>query len=271
MSRPLRPLFSLSLLVAGLAPASARADLIGEWRFNESGVTAHDGAPGKLDLVLRRDSTNAFDAHTPPGAGVSGGPADRAFDPNAWPHHKNGNAAALGTLTSDFTHLAAFTISFWTKIEKVPRSGQTAFCFNATQGIRIAFYPNGNEGWATIALGAHNIKTAAGWLSEADIGRWVNLAVTYDTRLGQDALKVYRADADTPFGAPFSQSGNGHLLGPLDNTDPLVTATTGLLLGNVSTVNRTWPGLLDDVRIFNTALSPYELDALRRQSLDVVK
>ncbi len=262
-----------ALASLGFFASSARSELIGEWRFNESGVIATDSSNNKLDLTLRRDTASSFDAHTDAGTGVSGSPDDHSFDPCAWPYHQNGNAVALGVIPPHFALLSQFTISVWVKIAKVPAQGPTLFLFNGTtidkQSIKISFHTKGDMGGGLIEAGSLLFNTKPGWLTPADIGKWVNLAVTFDCRLPQAAIKVYRGDTVTPIVEPFSQGGNGVKTGPIDNTAPVMSAVNGLIIGNSPECVRTWVGCIDDVRVFNTALTPAELETVRQMSLSL--
>ncbi len=256
--------------VAALVPTlETRAELLGQWRFNETGSLAHDDSGKHNHLVIRRDRTNPFDGHTPDGTGVSGRPGDRAFDPYAWKHYKNGNATSPDRVHADYASLASFTIVAWVRINAVPKQGETLFLLNADNNIKITFYTRDESGWGTLEIASKKFGSQERWLGEDDIGAWVNLAVTYDSTLRSKAVKFYRADAKTPIRAPFSETGNGQATGPVKNIALGGPLPVTLMLGNVADANRTWKGLIDEVRFYNTALGPDELEALRRRSVAV--
>lgn len=269
MNTPQSPFCRRAALLgaAFLMLSNAQAGLIGEWRFNESGSTAVDSSGSGYDLTMRRDRTNAFDGHTPDRGGVSGWPGDRAFDPYSWNGYKNAHASSLGMIPESFTKLERFTVVLWVKMRRVPKFGETLFLMHADNRIKITFYTKDDSGWGTLEVNGKKIGTGVGWLSTSDIGRWVNLAVSYDSTLPSGAARFYRGDADTPIVNPFSQGGDGQAssFGPGSMLN--VTRDTGLILGNVHEVNRTWCGQIDEVRVFDTVLGAAELDALRLKAL----
>lgn len=269
MKTPRHPLRSRAALAGAalLLLSSARAGLIGEWRFNEPGFTAHDGSGHGYELVMRRDKTNAFDGHSRDGGGVSGRPGDRAFDPYSWNGYKNAHASSLGMIPDAYTSLERFTVVAWVRINRVPKLGETLFLLHADNRIKITFYTRDDSGWGTLEVNGRKFGSGVGWLGAADVGRWVNIAVTYDSALSVGAARFYRGDAAAAISGPFAQGGDGRSSNFGAGGLLHVTPDTGLMIGNVHEVNRTWCGLIDEVRMFDTALDAEELDALRLKAL----
>ncbi|MHC4707623.1 MAG: LamG domain-containing protein, partial [Planctomycetota bacterium] len=80
-------------------------------------------------------------------------------------------------------------------------------------------------------------------------GEWTHIAVTFDVSAGGNNRKIYV---------------NGELIAEDRSTDPLDTNADNLLIGAdaYSTTRWHWHGMLDDFRIYDTALTQAEIEAI---------
>jgi hypothetical protein len=151
------------------------------------------------------------------------------------------------------TDLARFTVSAWIK----PRG------FGEVNLGRIVNKrnPAGTAGWTLFLTGkgsalfrqAFNVA-GGGWITPINsvtLNTWQHVAVTYDSASTANRPIFYingklvtTSVADSPSGSKNSDS------------------ATPLSIGNTSTLDRTFNGAIDDVRIYNRILGATEIEAL---------
>ena len=234
--------WSLLLIAAAClavaAPARA-ATLVGEWSLDEgAGQVAHDRSPFRLDGRLGlSDGVDSADPTWVPGIA-------------SWALRFDG-ADAVPLRDSAALEPANLTVEAWVRRQGTP--GRYAYilskgsvgCDRSSYGLYtgagggIAFYVSSGDGWVVSPAGA----TPQIW-----DGAWHHVAGTFD---GQ-TVRLYLDGAQVGAG-----SSNHHPIQyGLDSTAPYI----GTYLG---TCARGFTGDIDDVRIWNSALTQAEISASR--------
>ncbi len=225
------PLITLALLAA-LAP-SAQANLVSHWSF--------DTADGLVVADSQGNFNGTLSGTTPYVAGHSG----NALSFNSL----QGSFVTIGTDNALNWSGAAFSFSLWVKTSSV--ESLTFFFSKHNSGSH-----NGYAG----ALNQHNLgafgvaNAASFYVSGSDQttitvindDTWHHLAFTYQAGASQSLYVdgVLRATTSTPAGI-------------VENSAPLLLG--GMMLGSPTS---TYTGLLDEVRMYNHALSAGEVATL---------
>lgn len=253
-------IFALSpVFAAGLAAQN----LLLHYGMNEaSGNYASTGSV-QADLVPSGDNQVYGSA----GSGVSGLAWDRAWDASANTVTGSGNNSRLMNATDvdAIDGLPAFTLTFWFNLDQTVASA-TRFLYNSdsvspTKGFVVRTRLSSSKTGFDIRLGngtGYTEVVSSYFASGTGYNRlhtWVFAAITWD---GSN-VNFYVADAATAVAA----AGGGVFAGPLAADDqPLV-------VGNrESTSTAGVDGLLDDVRIYDAALSMNDLEAVRLDDLN---
>jgi glucose/arabinose dehydrogenase/PKD repeat protein len=221
-------LVSVAVLIGGfVAAASARtsatANLVAAYAFNEGSGTAIADASGNGQNGTAANTTWAA-------TGKYGGAL--TF---------NGSSSRVTVPDSPLLHLTtAMTLEAW-----VNSTGTNA-------GWRDLVY-KGNDNYYLSASSTPNNRPAAGGIMGGSYGEvfgvatlpantWTHLAVTYDGT----TLRLYV---------------NGTQVSNLGKTGNLATSTNPLSIGSDPIYGQYFQGLVDEVRIYNTALSSSEIQA----------
>jgi hypothetical protein len=192
-----------------------------------------------------------------------------------------GNQALAGTLGAS-TSMSAFTITMWVNqntaslnnyriMELSPGSPATTgsadgtkMFFGLNAGGGLQFYVNNVNGNTT----ATDIATASTWNNGGTLGgiaanTWYFEAITYDSVAGNALL--YSGSQGNAAALAYTYGANVTSAGNLD----LSTASSIAVLDRFSG-GRNFPGALDDVNIYNGALTQSQIDAIRVGELSTV-
>jgi len=225
----------LGLLAPYAAAQTADPNLIAHWTFDEgTGTIAYDLVGGN-DGILYGDPNWT--------SGQIGGALE--FD-------GSGDLVDCGNDVS-ISELSTFSISLWFKTDVVPGSGAHPLLISQRELSDAAwsFILHGDfsgrltgriETSGTAAVGRSNFIP--------EVGQWYHAAMTYDDS-GDRNVRVY-VDGDEQ--SYMSQTtATGTIL-----ADP----TIRVAIGNSLPSGKDWDGVIDDVRIYDTALSPLEIELL---------
>jgi hypothetical protein len=251
-----------------VAPATAPAEPLAIFSFNEAGAWVYDGSGLAANLVMGvnlYDGVNnitSSDYHSASGTGVSGLAGDRAMNGALWTYSGSTYAFLENPQgLAPYKVLTKFSIAGWVNLRSIPTSSQRMWDWSGTRELQV-WAPN--SGGLRFSIGASHFDSAANLITSADLNRWVFIVITFDSTLSANAVKFYRGDAATAITTHFSQGGNGVTAGAIDNS-----ATAGnFYLGNHANGTRGFPGSLDDISLHNTALTVAEIEALRLRSVN---
>lgn len=264
----LRPIALLAaLLVAG--PLAAQ-NLVLSYDFNEASPVYASTGTLKAKLKGKGKEQKAGE----PGSGVSGQPADRAWDASAATVQAldteskavNRNALAHDKDENAIDDLKAMTLVFWFHADQPLSSAANRFVFNAssatkaTHGYYVRAVSRGNGPRRTQALeffpclnGAESKPVISQYFSAgsgyAKVGEWVFVAITWNG----GRIDFYVGDRHSP----AKPAGSGVFAGQLGDEKQ------ALVLGNTGAGNRGFDGKLDNFRLYDGALSPVAIEALR--------
>jgi hypothetical protein len=185
------------------------------------------------------------------GTGVSGQPADRAFDNTAVAAMgvRNGEEKADGLIRIPSPgQLGNFTLQCWYKADG-PVAASYARVFDSRK-INVFFTKEGLQ----IRVG-EGVATVAGQAFEAE-GEWVFLAITFSGDQAADNLRVYTGSA----GQPVEAAGTGTIAESTASFEEIYA-------GNIQGGNRPLKGWLDNVRLWDRALSESDLESYRLADL----
>lgn len=261
--------------------------LLAQWTFDEpaSGstpvTTVADSSTGAHPLDLFKGTT-PVDLHFPgsphhatTGNGVSNFAGDRGAIFNAattvGPAGINATARAVNPQASPrWQNLSEFTVTAWMKTGTLPISNAHLLHWDGAEPVFLHF-PNGTNAHLALKIGSTSptTYTANDFFASngSDNGDWVFLAVTYKAHQTSGGVAVYR-------GTKAAEAVSLALTGPGNTTGPGVIRNLGpgdLFLGNNANRDRAFPGCLDDVRVYDAALSKDEIDAVRRAALRAEK
>lgn len=219
---------------ADVACPTCNDGLVAYWPFDETdGSIAHD-------LIGGHDATLGGDvAAFAPTAGVHGGAGTFTY------------GYAIVPWDMPTTVGGAFTVALWAQTDATSRDFDRYFSMfywdgsnhgallidsdASTNGVRCAAYDGGN--WVFVEADAVYAPTG-----------WRHVACTYD-----GTTFTALANAAPVFSKPMS--------GALGTTAAIPVAI-GASVTDTGTTQNEWHGMLDDVRVYNRALSPDELAAL---------
>jgi hypothetical protein len=214
----------------------------------------------------------------PPGviATAGGLPAERAFDNSvtAQSGRIGGLAANVPDSALNLGTLSRFTLTCWIKPDggfgstpnaRFPRlmllGPSRDYDGNATNGAFLSLH-NNSSGSRALQFKVHS-DYGNGAISSANVlngSDWTFVAVTYDSTLGSGHVKFYVGGRLTALGPAVSAA--NYSRGPVDFGN-----AAHVCLLNRNGGDRAFDGLGDDFRIFDTALTPIELEAVRSSAL----
>jgi hypothetical protein len=221
------------------SPTGVTTGLVGWWKFDEaSGAVAIDAAAGNDGLLLGGSSRVA---------GHLGGAV--AFD------GVTGRVDIGGTVPYA-THAAAFSFSAWVNL--ADWSTETPDIIQIrTDGTSSPFHVlfSNNASWDGVSTGDGD----GSWIPlrtdvEPSLGAWHHVAVVYN---GDGALTVASFR--------FFLDGVGQ---PLEAASPYATQANQSRIGAAEDARNFWSGVIDDVRIYDRALSAGEIGELYALTCD---
>lgn len=236
----LRPL----LLLPALLLVTARGDLVGHWKFDEgSGTTYADSSPNENDAMAV--GSNLWSTDTAP-TGIPN-PAAIQFD---------GQAAYVSSPYPGIEGNAPRTVAFWIKTTTNGAHGIVAWGNSTVNGAKwhIRINDNANNGPA----GAIRTESQGDFTIGSTLvndGAWHHIASVYPEGGGELGTVLHYVDGvlDNPGGNNAS-------------TQPVITSTTAdpVTIGRRTqgATDTYFPGLVDDVRIYDRALSAQEVSDL---------
>ncbi len=230
--------------------------------FEDIGPTTSDSVAGAV-LNLVNAAGTAADMHGGAGSGVGG--AGKAMDLTfAGTHGGSGGGGALVTASSavNFGTVSNFSMTFWLK-PSVALNGNPRFYFlgvngtadiNTTNTMGIQGNQTGSSTSDQTFLHAFN-NTFNGLTNAMLANQWSFVAFTYD---GTN-MAVYCAGESNIVGTP--------VLNFRTNLTMAVGSSFRMYLGNNNARNRSFNGLMDDVRFYTGAGSPAFLESVRVSGL----
>ncbi len=210
----------------------AQPNLVAYWNLDET-------AGGQSQL---QDSTG--NGHT--GTNVpEAGPGGPGYIGNSWVFHgKNGNdrVAIPNAADLQFTAAQSYTVTAWVNPTTLASLNEAVFAKSADQGGEYEILLNANNQWVYRAGPNSAPVDLVG--PQASSGTWTQLAIVQDGAAGQRSLYVNGKLAAQ--GAAQDASGAGQLW---------------LGQQNVASAINGYQGQLDEVRIYNAALTPAQVQA----------
>jgi hypothetical protein len=219
---------------AGPTGPCNETDLVGSWSFDEgTGVELHDCSAAANNGVLIGAAWNSSGKHG--GAGH--------FDGSGWVSVPN---------TPSLQLTSALTVSAFVWIAELPDGGgpvSAAYIVGKTaspeiSGWRIAVEQSGRISFVASTTGAI-AETYSGVLST---GGWIHVAATFQS--GTAALFINGVQVDSNFTGPSTT---------------IVNSSMELRFGSRADSTQRLRGDLDDIRLYQRALSPSEITALASQ------
>lgn len=235
-------------------------------------VVPADGAPDTTDAIVtlpvpvgwwKLDETTGTTAADASGHGLSGTVMGAA----TWAPGKFGNGIALDGSTTEFVSIAdtaslrlsgSWTLSLWVKLTTAPANTQMYTLAAKTDAMGFETYSlrlDNNYGqFGSTGPGSFvaQFATAAGvdvytlfTPATIDVGQWISVLDTWNAQTG--VLQLYV---------------NGQPLASTTNLSAMPTTVAGqpFLIGdNAGHTDQGTAGTLDDVRIYDVALSPAEV------------
>jgi hypothetical protein len=202
---------------------SLAADLVGYWKFDEGSGSSLLDASGNAYTITRNTGTTAYTTSVAP----------VAFS-NSYALDISGTGSSNGS-TPVINNLQNLTIAFWARPDTVPGAGFARFVTLIGEKAVIRIQSGGLHFYMKIDGGLRSV-TASGVLTTT---AWQHIAGTYDG----NNLRLYV---------------NGSQVGSLPYTG---TVNTGSGI-ELSSGGEPYDGRLDDLRIYNRALTPSEIAAL---------
>jgi hypothetical protein len=153
----------------------------------------------------------------------------------------NGTTARVNINDSASLHLTtALTLEAWVNPSSAPTGWQDVIYKASDNYFMEAASTNGNEPGAGVSVaGSEPIIFGA---SQLTANAWTHLAVTYDAA----TLKLYV---------------NGILTNSTAQSGTVVTSTNPLQIGSDSLYGQFFKGLIDEVRIYNVALTQAQIQS----------
>lgn len=250
-------------LLAAPASVLAQTPLLRYSFDDQTNPTADSGsgtpAPGGIN------GTSQFITTTP------GGFSAAAWDTNGGPEGNNvagGDAAKLD-------NLSALTLTTWVNLQANPtgndriiskRNGTTAEGF-----FDLTFVPTGGGSITAtglrVQLGIDNGTTEASYrtndVSFGGLNQWVFIAATYDGSGVAGAAAQFYIGSETAPAVALTKSADGAGIGAAgDNAASFAVADIGSFSGD-----RTSDAFFDDVRVYDSVLTPAQIEAIRASNV----
>lgn len=250
---------SLTLLALNTAATSHAQALLYEFNpVSTSTAATSTGTNTSATASLKNLSGTAANLYDADGSGVSGLPGDRAINVSAGLLQlaHSASSTALDGLTS-------FTLAGWYKTNSGLAGGNRLFDYTSgTNGIIL--FGDGSTGAATSQLSLQvngtNIAISDGSYT-ANNGEWVFFAVSVNLTAGNKTATFYQGTA-TSLATSITATINTT---NLNNTSSITAPASAALLniGNSGGFNRAVNGSLDNMAVFQTALTEAEVRAFQ--------
>jgi hypothetical protein len=271
----MKTIIQLALGILAMAATSALHSQVARYNFDsiyeigEEFWVPNTGSGGDIvgdinSLDIKMFSVNAKGANlvTLPGTGVGGNGSALDLTCNL---PGMANAGAANQHIASVGELKALTVTGWMKV-MVPFIKETTiirhFAYNEKapqlgDGLWIA---TSGMDQLSLRLGrdAASGKITASHPGFATVGQWVFFAVTWDNTEG--AAQWFYGDEATP-AIPLLSPAKNILVGKT------LKCPKSLAIGRASSASVGFGGYIDDIRIFNTALSPDEIEKIRLEAL----
>ena len=251
------------LFISGIARGELASPIL-EFRFDEGTQSEPSTGTDGSALEFRSGDRKETDLHGPDASGVSGKPGDRAFDNSASPSMGEGDPGGLALLKNPpLAGLKSFTVTGWFRTKGDNDIENKARLCEATTGNEgIMLYAGTDPGTLVLQVNRSTASSPSGAYAGHDT--WIFFAVSFDGT---------------------SDSGNAafYIGSPKDPVTSLSVATmksgavepcpSPMFLGNSGGFERTFRGLLDDVRLFGSqenasgALTEAEIETVRKRAL----
>jgi len=150
----------------------------------------------------------------------------------------NGSRIEANNVTGFPSGNAARSVSVWVKMASAPITGAIVMWGTGASNQAFVLYPNYTE----LAIATYGAPVPTGY--NFTLNQWTHIVVTHDgttTKIYADNVLVYS----------FAYTYN--------------TATNSFVIGNVAWGEEPFHGSIDQVRVFNTALNPLEVESLYRE------
>jgi Concanavalin A-like lectin/glucanases superfamily/PEP-CTERM motif len=234
------------MLISG--GAAARAGLVSQWLFNETGGTVALDSMGGINGTLSGGAT--FDPGAGPGGGIYSG------------------AISFSAATDSFVNMGKvypftsgpFSIVVWIETDQANASpvvpqGQIVLSEHHTGTANGYFFALNNVGDGLATTGSHFYasSSAVGTTQNVNDGHWHQLAITYNA----GSMSYYIDGA-------LVSSGGGNAIAA--NDAPFMVGG----VDNFGTLSGTYSGLISDVSVYNNALSSSDVASLYEQVIQSV-
>jgi hypothetical protein len=256
-------------IAALLATTSANAAPLLSYDFNETGTQAFATGTAATAGAPTLNSTGSGAARGAAGSGVSGTPADRAFDNRNGSGIFDGGRAAHSGDFQGIDALSNLTLTGWYLIpagsERIGRQASLIenVNFQAGQpnngGFGLTGAARADEGALRLRINeVSGVESAPGTYSE--VGQYVNFAVTYNSAAG--VVNFYKGLVGSPVTLVDTVAYSRGAIA--DETQPLILGTSQ---GGSSLTFNGFQGLLDNVAIYGEVLSLGDLESLRTSAI----
>ncbi len=135
-----------------------------------------------------------------------------------------------------------FTFSAWVKAEDLTSNRTIVGDWGSSDSSQLFYYDVGDDSWRWLSSGNDDTGFVGG---PVETGKWYHLTLSYDG--GGDFMLL--VNGDTIFSASTSDSS-------------IPSSTSGLQIGGDYGSHPEWNGIIDDVRMYDSALSKGEIEDL---------
>jgi hypothetical protein len=250
-----------------LAASPARAALLLEYKFNETGINTSAASTGTITtaVTMRNSSGGATDLHSDDMTGVSGAVGDRAFNNTAstgMGSAGTGGRADQADLAA-IDGLASFTLSGWFKSgTAITNFAKLIHNMNEAASPKTGFQLTASGGALILEVDGSGGTTSQSLASYGATNAWVFFAATYDGGTGNVEFYTGTTAASvTQVGSDLTITGSP---GTVDDE------TIGLTIGNRGGADRPYDGSLDNIRIHSGVLTSTELETFRATDVSPV-
>jgi hypothetical protein len=247
------------MVIAILAALQTQAALVLHYDFNGTGSTVSDLSGNGYDGTIISPGVAGGD-----NSGVTGSSTNRAFDNSGAGSHADSSFFGFVNVpnTVNNSYLAAktqFTVTFWMNPQQILGNnarlleGRTLSLL-AKAGDAIEFKMRMSDGnFASLTPGSTPFP---------NVNEWNFVALVFDSNeSGGNYMKVYSGDKASS--AALVAQGNGGII-----TSGMLTYGTGstaFMIGNkTGTTNAPFDGLIDNLRIYDTALDQATIESTIR-------
>ncbi len=231
--------------VSNLFKATASVnDPVGWWKFDESSGTVASESSGYANPGTLNYLYNGYPTWQPTGGKINGG---LKFDGGSAQYVQVNDAASLDLATS-------FSVSAWVYLTALPGAGQIARIVDKEAAVGTNYELNIDNGYFGSGLGFTLSYNSAGccddnyvkYVTSISTNTWYNVTAVYDSVAQTQTMYINGAASATHSVAglpPQAGAGNPLYMGSRSGNDAL-------------------SGVLDDVRVYNRALSASEVSAI---------